>query len=258
MFLKMLQAGVLEEGNGAWGFPVVLVRKKVGEVRFCVDYCALNKVTKRDGYPVPRVDETLEALQGARLFSTLDLRSGCWQIGVAPEDRDKTTFTTKQGLYRFIRTTFGLMNAPSTFQRMMNGVLHPRITCLVYLDDFLSLRSRTPPSTASYERLPVAGLTLKLKKCAFATRTMEYLGDELNCDRSFHDPIIRTDKARCALGGVLRKVHRGIRLNHGSNDEAIIERLRMGMDRGSTVRIRTGESCANEETIAHLPCSRSD
>ncbi|KAE9176263.1 hypothetical protein PF005_g25037 [Phytophthora fragariae] len=95
---KMLRAGVIEEGNGAWGFPVVLVRKRDGEVRFCVDYRALNKVTKRDVYPLPRIDETLEALGGARLFTTLDLKAGYWQISVAPEDRDKIAFTTKQGL----------------------------------------------------------------------------------------------------------------------------------------------------------------
>lgn len=85
---KMLGAGVIEEGNGAWGFPVVLVRKKDGEVRFCIDYRALNKVTKRNVYPLPRIDETLEALGGSLLFTTLNLRSGYWQIGVAPEDRD--------------------------------------------------------------------------------------------------------------------------------------------------------------------------
>ncbi|KAG6614968.1 Gag-pol fusion protein [Phytophthora cinnamomi] len=97
---KMLQAGVIEEGNGAWGFPVVLVKKKDGEVRFGVDYRALNRVTKKDVYPLPRIDETLEALGDALLFTTLDLRAGYWQIRVAPDDRDKTAFTTKKGLYR--------------------------------------------------------------------------------------------------------------------------------------------------------------
>eukprot|EP00644_Phytophthora_capsici_P004557 jgi/Phyca11/110929/e_gw1.19.93.1 len=89
---KMLKAGVIEEGDGAWGFPVVLVRKKDGEVRFCIDYRALNKVTKKDVYPLPRIDETLEALSGALLFTTLDLKAGYWQILVALADRDKTAF----------------------------------------------------------------------------------------------------------------------------------------------------------------------
>ncbi|OWZ09360.1 LOW QUALITY PROTEIN: Retroelement [Phytophthora megakarya] len=88
----MLMAGVIEEGNGGWGFPVILVRKKAG---------ALNKITKKDVYPLPRIDETLEALGGALLFTTLDLRAGYWQLLVAPEDRDKTAYTTKKGFYRF-------------------------------------------------------------------------------------------------------------------------------------------------------------
>ncbi|OWY95626.1 hypothetical protein PHMEG_00034319, partial [Phytophthora megakarya] len=120
---KMLAAGVIEEGDRSWGFPVVLVKKKDGEIRFCVDYRALNSVTKRDVYPLPRIDETLETLGGALLFTTLDLKAGYWQILVAPEDKDKTAFTTKKGLYRFVRMPFGLTNAPSTFQSLMNNVL---------------------------------------------------------------------------------------------------------------------------------------
>ncbi|GMF29800.1 unnamed protein product [Phytophthora fragariaefolia] len=103
---KMVQAGVIEEGNGAWGFPVLLVRNKDGEVRFCIHYRALNKVTKKDVYPLPRIDETLEALGGAVLFTTLDLHSGYWQISVAPEGRDKTAFTSKQG--SAVRVAIGL------------------------------------------------------------------------------------------------------------------------------------------------------
>ncbi|KAE8978307.1 hypothetical protein PR002_g24750 [Phytophthora rubi] len=186
---KMLQAGVIEEGNGAWGVPVVLVRKKDGEVRFCIDYRALNKITKRDVYPLPRIDETLEALGGARLFTTLDLKSGYWQIGVAPEDRDKTAFTTKKGLYRFVRMPFGLMNAPSTFQRMMNGVLRGLTwsTCLVYLDDIVvytcgGIERHVVELATVMERLVAAGLTLKLKKCVFAATAMEYLGHELSSE----------------------------------------------------------------------------
>uniref|UniRef100_H3H673 Reverse transcriptase n=1 Tax=Phytophthora ramorum TaxID=164328 RepID=H3H673_PHYRM len=149
----MLQAGVIEEGNGAWGFPVVLVRKKDGE------------------------------------FTTLDLRAGYWQIRVADRDKDKTAFTTKKGLYRFVRMPFGLMNAPSTFQRMMNGVLRGLTwaTCLVYLDDIVvftrgGIERHIVELASVLERLSVADLTLKLKKCVFAAQTMEYLGHELNCD----------------------------------------------------------------------------
>ncbi|KAJ0393889.1 hypothetical protein P43SY_007544 [Pythium insidiosum] len=120
---KMLKEGVIEMGNGPWGFPVVLVRKKDGSVRFCVDYRALNQVTIKDVYPLPRIDETLESLGGARLFSTLDLLAGYWQIGVAQHDRDKTAFVTRQGLFRFRRMPFGLSNAPGTFQRLMDCVL---------------------------------------------------------------------------------------------------------------------------------------
>ncbi|KAE9114009.1 hypothetical protein PF010_g9861 [Phytophthora fragariae] len=186
---KMLGAGVIEEGNGAWGFPVVLVRKKDGEVRFCVDYRALNKVTKKDVYPLPRIDETLEALGGALLFTTLDLRAGYWQIRVAPEDQDKTAFMTWRGLYKFVHMPFGLTNAPSTFQRMMNGVLRGLtwVTCLVYLDDIVvftrgGIERHVVELANVLERLSQAGLTLKLKKGLFAAKSMEYLGHELSCD----------------------------------------------------------------------------
>lgn len=184
---KMLAAGVIEESNGAWGFPVVLVRKKDGEIRFCIDYRALNSVTKRDVYPLPRIDETLETLGGATLFTTLDLKAGYWQIEVAPDDRDKTAFTTKQGLYRFVRMPFGLTNAPSTFQRVMNGVLRGLTwqTCLVYLDDIViftrgGIERHIAQVAAVLERLAVAGLTLKLRKCVFAAKSMEYLGHLLS------------------------------------------------------------------------------
>jgi hypothetical protein len=93
---EMLQDEVIEPGEGAWGFPVVIVRKKDGSVRFCIDYRALNAVTVKDVYPLPRVDETLEALYGSQRFTSLDLHAGYWQLGVAKEDRPKTAFTTRR------------------------------------------------------------------------------------------------------------------------------------------------------------------
>ncbi|KAE8915964.1 hypothetical protein PF003_g805 [Phytophthora fragariae] len=119
----MLSQGVIGEGEGAWGFPVVIVRKKDGSVRFCIDYRALNAVTVKDVYPLPRVDETLEALHGSRRFTSLDLHSGYWQLAVAEKDKPKTAFTTRRGLFQFRRMPFGLCNAPSTFQRLMDCVL---------------------------------------------------------------------------------------------------------------------------------------
>ncbi|OWZ05360.1 LOW QUALITY PROTEIN: hypothetical protein PHMEG_00022563, partial [Phytophthora megakarya] len=181
----MLAAGVIEEANGAWWFPVVLVRNKDGEVRFCVDYRALNAVTKKDVYPLPRIDETLEALGGALLFTTLDLRSGYWQIRVADVDKDKPAFTTRSGLYRFVRMPFGLSNAPSTFQRMMNSVLRGLTwsTCLVYLDDIiLFTRGGIERHVLELEVVLERRLTVKLKKCVFATKSLEYLRHELGCD----------------------------------------------------------------------------
>ncbi|OWZ06163.1 hypothetical protein PHMEG_00021619 [Phytophthora megakarya] len=164
---EMLGAEIVEESDGAWGFSVVLVKKRDGSVRFCVDYRALNRVTKRDVYPLPRIDETLEAFH--LLFPTLDLRSGYWQIKVAQEDRDKTAFITKRGLYRFTRMPFGLTNAPATFQRLMNGVLRGLTwsTCLVYLDDIVvytrgGIERHVVELAAVLERLSAAGLTLKL------------------------------------------------------------------------------------------------
>ena len=186
---QMLKDGVIEAGHGAWGFPVVLIKKKDGAVRFCVDYRALNNVTAKDVYPLPRIDETLEQLGGACRFSTLDLKAGYWQIGVAPKDQDKTAFVTRRGLFRFRRMPFGLSNAPATFQRMMDCLLRGLtwVCCLVYVDDIIvyspgGLGRHAVEMAVVLERLSQAGLTLKPSKCVVAATTIEYLGHELSAD----------------------------------------------------------------------------
>ncbi|GMF55953.1 unnamed protein product [Phytophthora fragariaefolia] len=93
----ILKNGVIEEGLGVWRFPVVLVKNKDGSVRFCIDYRALNAITVRDVYPLPRVDETLEALHGATMFTSLDLHAGYWQLGVAEEDKPKAASQHAEG-----------------------------------------------------------------------------------------------------------------------------------------------------------------
>jgi Reverse transcriptase (RNA-dependent DNA polymerase) len=112
---RILKAEVIEPATSEWASRIVLVAKPDGSTRFCVDYRRLNAVTVRDSYPLPRMDECIESLGDAKIFTTLDCNSGYWQIPVRPEDREKTTFTSHEGLYWFLRMPFGLRNAPATF-----------------------------------------------------------------------------------------------------------------------------------------------
>jgi len=135
----MIKRDVIQPSTSPWASPIVLVQKKDGSVRFCVDYRKLNSITRKDAYPLPRIDDTLDTLAGSRWFSTLDLLSGYWQVEVAESDREKTAFTTQQGLFEFKVMPFGLCNAPATFQRLMDLVLSgvQWQQCLVYLDDII-------------------------------------------------------------------------------------------------------------------------
>lgn len=183
---EMLAHGVIEMVHGAWAFPVVLVRKKDGSLRFCVDYRGLNAVTTRNVYPLPRIDETLETRGGAVWFTTLDLHADYWQVEVAEEDRNKTAFITRQGLCRFLCMPFGLVNAPSTFQRVMNCVLRGLLwdSCLVYLDDIIvftkgAFKQHVVDPAVVFDQLEHAGLTLKTSKCTFGAKEIDYLGHRL-------------------------------------------------------------------------------
>ena len=118
----MQQDGVIQPSNSPWSSPVVMVRKKDGSHRFCVDYTALNSITKADTFPIPRIDDLLDQLGGTRYFTTLDLASGFWQIRMEADSREKTAFVTPHGQYEFLVMPFGLTSAPAVFQRTFRMV----------------------------------------------------------------------------------------------------------------------------------------
>lgn len=132
MVKEMLQQNVIQPSCSPWASPIVLVKKKDGSMRFCVAYRRLNGLTKKDVYPLPRVDDALDQLGNSNYFSTLDLASGYWQVSMESGSLEKTAFATHNGLYEFLVMPFALCNAPATFQRLMEHVLHGLIgkSCL--------------------------------------------------------------------------------------------------------------------------------
>ncbi|KAG7489138.1 Retrovirus-related Pol poly from transposon 297 [Solea senegalensis] len=179
---EMLEAGIIEPSDSPWASGVVMVPKKTGGWRLCADYRPLNKVTIKDSYPLPRIDESLDLISGSVWFSSLDLRSGYYQVPLAPESRPKTAFCTGRGLWQFKVMCFGLCNAPATFARLMDKVLAdvPREQCLVYLDDILahggSFESALEALRRVLERIRAAGLKLHPDKCHFMKREVSFLG----------------------------------------------------------------------------------
>ena len=178
----MLENKQIQTSESPWTSPVVLVRKKNSKLHFCVDYRKLNKVTKKDAYPLPRIDKMLDTLARSKWFSTLDLASGYWQVQMHPGDREKTAFITRYGMYEFNVMPFGLCNAPATFQRLMDQV-YKNIAwkfVVVYLDDTI-IYSRTFNDHLKhlrevFLRIRKAGLKLNLEKCQFWMQRLPFLG----------------------------------------------------------------------------------
>ena len=192
---KMLKRGVIEPSSSPWASPIVLVKKKDGSTRFCVDYRKINASTIKASYPLPRIDDTLDTLSGSKWFSTLDLASGYWQVEMSDKDKQKTAFITNQGLYEFRVMPFGLCNAPATFEQLMERVLSGLQwqTCLVYIDDIIVYGDSFQLSMQRLQevltRIRKAGLKLSPKKCHLFQKSVNFLGHVVSHEGIQTDPV---------------------------------------------------------------------
>ena len=189
---ELLAQGVIRPSSSPWSFPVVLVPKKDGGHRMCIDYRSLNEVTCSDAYPLPLIDDILDRLNGCRYFSKMDAKSAYHCISVAEEDVQKTAFITPSGLYEYVRMPFGLKNAPATFQRAITNVFRSHGNAVPYLDDILVFSQTWEEHVAHLRQalhlLREAHILLKSSKCFFGTTRTSYLGFIISDEGVAPDP----------------------------------------------------------------------
>lgn len=182
MIQEMLSQGIVQYSSNSYTSPIVLVKKKDGSWRLCVDYRGLNKQTIKEKYPIPLLEDLLDELGGAKFFSKLDLRAGFHQLRMSPDDVHKTAFRTHSVHYEYLVMPFGLTNAPCTFQGLMNHVFEPilRKFLLVFFDDILIYSNSWNEHLLHLETvfaiLQHQQLYLKQSKCTFGATKIEYLG----------------------------------------------------------------------------------
>ena len=191
---ELLDKGFIRPGFSPWGAPVLFVKKKDGSFRMCIDYRELNKLTIKNRYPLPRIDDLFDQLQGAQYFSKIDLRSGYHQLRIQEEDIPKTAFRTRYGHYEFMVMPFGLTNAPAVFMDLMNRVCKPYLDqfVIVFIDDIL-IYSKNEKEHEEHlrtvlELLKEEQLYAKFSKCEFWLREVQFLGHVINSDGIHVDP----------------------------------------------------------------------
>ena len=180
---QMQAQGLIQESSSPWGFPVLFVKKPEGKWRMCIDFRALNAVTRKNGYPLPRIQECLDLLGSSKVLSKIDLTQGYYQVRVDTRDREKTAFNTREGKFEYLAMPFGLANAPATFQTMMNRILRPLIVqkcAIVYLDDIVifsaSMDEHIRHLTQVFTILRTNKLYAKPSKCLLGLEELEFCG----------------------------------------------------------------------------------
>jgi len=192
---EMLRNNIIEPSTSPWSSPVVIVRKKDGRPRFCIDFRKVNEVTEPDAYPLPQIHATLDKLRGAKYLTTLDLQQGYWQVPLAPESRAVTAFTVPgRGLMQFKVMPFGLHSAPATFQRLLDTILGPELEphVFIYLDDVIivseTFDEHLQHLAEVFRRLRDARLRLNPEKCHFCRHELKYFGHIVNRRGIHTDP----------------------------------------------------------------------
>ena len=201
---KMEAQGLIESSDSLWALPLVIVTKKDGSVRVCVDYRALNEISRKSAVGLPNTQDCISSLGGARLFCTMDLASGYHQIPMSAKDKCKTAFYTRKGLMQFTVMPFGLTTAPSTFEALMEKILRGLQweKCVLYLDDVISFGSTFEGLQLIFKRFRGARLKLKVSKCKFFQESVEFLGhivsDEgISCDPKKLEAVENWPKPSC-------------------------------------------------------------
>jgi len=183
---ELQEKGYIRPSSSPWGSPVLFVRKKDGSLRMCIDYRSLNEVTIKNKYPLPRIDDLFDQLQGAKYFSKIDLRSGYYQLKIKPSDVPKTAFVTRYGQYEFTVMPFGLTNAPAYFMNLMNKVFMDELDkfVVVFIDDILiyskSAEEHEQHLRIVLEKFRAHELYAKFSKCEFWLTRITFLGHILS------------------------------------------------------------------------------
>jgi hypothetical protein len=191
---ELEQKGYIRPSSSPWGAPVLFVKKKDGSMRLCIDYRALNEVTIKNKYPLPRIDDLFDQLKGVKHFSKIDLRYGYYQLKIRPEDVLKTALVTHYGQYEFTVMPFGLTNAPAYFMNLMNKVFMEELDrfVIVFIDDILvysrSVEEHGQHLKAVLEKLRVHQLYAKFSKCEFWLQEVSFLGHILTTEGVVVDP----------------------------------------------------------------------